>query len=288
MKYFPSPFSLLVTSMGLNLALAAGMVWSWCREPEARAATAPMQAPRPAPAPQKAASTFSKKQPFHWKELESPDFATFIQNLRGIGCPEPTIRDIVSGELTDIYEQKLQELTMNSDGRTGSVGGPRHAAELQALQSRLKEEKSRLLGTLLASSPAQPSGLKMTDTSSTQPVQTTTATDMATHAAAMIPAAFMVGNAPGQNNNPQVLSETVSDTTLPPATAAALNQMRSDFATSMQNAGTANPESAAYRQRWRQSMIQSNEQFARMYGGEAFVRTQIQGVQASLGAKTGP
>ncbi len=282
MKRLPSRLSVLMVSMGLNLVLAVGMVWSWCREPVVRTVSVSTPAQRAAPAPQKAASTFSQRPPFQWRELESPDFATFIKNLRGIGCPEPTIRDIVSGELTEIYEQKLQGLAVNANGRTGGV----HAAELQ---SRLKEEQSHLLGTLLAASPTQTSGLTMTETSNTQAVQATAASGTASHATtAMIPAAFMVGNAANQNNNAGTLSATVSDTTLAPTTAATINQMRSDFASSLQNAGTADPESAAYRQRWRQSMIQSNEQFSKLYGGEAFVRTQIQGVQASQGAQTRP
>src|SRR5437899_11283857 len=35
---------------------------------------------------------------FHWREIESADYRTYIANLRKIGCPEATIRDII---LTD-------------------------------------------------------------------------------------------------------------------------------------------------------------------------------------------
>ena len=34
---------------------------------------------------------------FHWAQIESEDYKTYIARLRSIGCPEPTIRDIISG-----------------------------------------------------------------------------------------------------------------------------------------------------------------------------------------------
>jgi hypothetical protein len=36
---------------------------------------------------------------FHWSQVESADYATYVSNLRAIGCPEPTIKSIVSDEL---------------------------------------------------------------------------------------------------------------------------------------------------------------------------------------------
>jgi len=36
---------------------------------------------------------------FHWSQLESTDYATYIANLRAAGCPEQTIRDIISADL---------------------------------------------------------------------------------------------------------------------------------------------------------------------------------------------
>lgn len=40
-----------------------------------------------------------------WAALESKDFATFISNLRAIGCPDQTIRRIVTGEVRELIDQ---------------------------------------------------------------------------------------------------------------------------------------------------------------------------------------
>jgi hypothetical protein len=37
--------------------------------------------------------------PFHWRQLESTNYPAYVANLRKIGCPEQTIRDIVSADV---------------------------------------------------------------------------------------------------------------------------------------------------------------------------------------------
>jgi hypothetical protein len=49
-------------------------------------------------------------KPFHWSQIESPDFATYVANLRSIGCPEATIRDIVAAEMKEIFDEKRRAL----------------------------------------------------------------------------------------------------------------------------------------------------------------------------------
>ena len=48
-----------------------------------------------------AASTFNT--PFHWRQIESTNYQTYIANLRRIGCPEQTIRDIITADLHAVY-----------------------------------------------------------------------------------------------------------------------------------------------------------------------------------------
>src|SRR3954462_879248 len=36
---------------------------------------------------------------FQWASVESPDYREYIANLRAIGCPEETIRDIVIADV---------------------------------------------------------------------------------------------------------------------------------------------------------------------------------------------
>ena len=48
------------------------------------------------PAPNR--DTDDKTTPFRWGRIESKDYAPFVRNLRGIGCPEDVIRDIIATE----------------------------------------------------------------------------------------------------------------------------------------------------------------------------------------------
>ena len=40
-----------------------------------------------------------RRQFFSWREVESDDYPTYIANLRDIGCPEQTIRDIIIADV---------------------------------------------------------------------------------------------------------------------------------------------------------------------------------------------
>jgi hypothetical protein len=61
-----------------------------------------------------ATTQFEKKpaesKPFNWKQLESADYRTYIRNLRHIGCPEPTLRAIVTADVNAIYQARSQKL----------------------------------------------------------------------------------------------------------------------------------------------------------------------------------
>lgn len=46
-------------------------------------------------------------QSFSWSEIESDDYLELIENLRSIGCPNATVRDIVLGRAADDYDDEL-------------------------------------------------------------------------------------------------------------------------------------------------------------------------------------
>ena len=47
---------------------------------------------------------------FSWRELESADYHQYIANLRSIGCPEQTIRDIIIADVNKIYAAREKSL----------------------------------------------------------------------------------------------------------------------------------------------------------------------------------
>ncbi len=94
---------LALVSLGVNLVLAA--VWlstSQQYSVKLTAANASAQALTNATV----TNNFIRRQPFAWREVESPDYPTYIGNLRFIGCPEQTIRDIIIADVNALYARK--------------------------------------------------------------------------------------------------------------------------------------------------------------------------------------
>jgi hypothetical protein len=48
-------------------------------------------------------NTLVRQQNFVWSDIESDDYAVFIRNLRWIGCPESTIRDIIVADVNQLF-----------------------------------------------------------------------------------------------------------------------------------------------------------------------------------------
>ena len=55
-------------------------------------------------------------QSFDWKQIEAADYPTYIENLRAIGCPEETVRDIITADVAGLYEER--EVTAGQPGST--------------------------------------------------------------------------------------------------------------------------------------------------------------------------
>src|SRR3569833_3177351 len=48
-----------------------------------------------------------RRQAFSWPEIESSDYHVYIANLRRIGCPEKTIRDIIVADVNDLFAERI-------------------------------------------------------------------------------------------------------------------------------------------------------------------------------------
>ena len=102
--------------------------------------------------------------PFRWGELESDNYPTYIQNLRRIGCPEQTIRDIVTADLAHLYAQHRSDpqpqaaglLTQPKEGimHNGMQGSPnsRNTASAQDVSALV----TQLLGPGAETPPHEP------------------------------------------------------------------------------------------------------------------------------------
>jgi hypothetical protein len=54
-----------------------------------------------------------KTNQFHWSQIESPDYRLYIANLRAVGCPEMTIRDLIMTDVMRLYAQRRGKYAHN-------------------------------------------------------------------------------------------------------------------------------------------------------------------------------
>jgi len=47
---------------------------------------------------------------FDWRLVESEDYRTYVKNLRAIGCPDQTIRDVVTADLSQAFSVRRAEV----------------------------------------------------------------------------------------------------------------------------------------------------------------------------------
>lgn len=89
-----------------NLILALG--WFAAKRTAQSHATAALAATNAITATNGKTTVIVRRQFFSWQELESQDYPTYIKNLRQIGCPEQTIRDIIIADVTQMLTEKYR------------------------------------------------------------------------------------------------------------------------------------------------------------------------------------
>jgi hypothetical protein len=156
----------MTASVGLNVALAFVFVLFVARSRQSSTAVSPRAQLTPAPpikedvapAPETVSAT-PEKESFRWTQLESEDYRKYVSNLRSIGCPERTLRAIITAELDEVCAKRAAELKLKLDGlQTGSLEDRlKSISAQQALQVQLQQlsaAESARLSDLLGSSAA--------------------------------------------------------------------------------------------------------------------------------------
>jgi hypothetical protein len=160
--------TLLKVSIFFNLGLAGGLIFMllngqrWVVESAPQIVTETRTTVSKAAAATASASSSAEPEPFRWSQLDSKDYHVYVKNLRSIGCPEPTLRAIVSADVHAAYHQRIQALEQKLSVLANSPWSTRLAAynseqaleaELQQLPGAETAEIADLLGW--QSSPAQ-------------------------------------------------------------------------------------------------------------------------------------
>ncbi len=91
-----------------------------------------------------------RRQFFSWTEVESEDFRAYIKNLRSIGCPTETIRDLIVAEVTELFVKRSAAEAVLIDHPWWRLEPDEQAIVAAFERERnLEQEKNELLTQLL-------------------------------------------------------------------------------------------------------------------------------------------
>ena len=148
---------ILILSICLNLLLAAGY---WLKTKPAADATKPVRTEVSKVAEPAAAKTITNTRSvtqaaksLDWQSVESGDYKEYIANLRAIGCPEKTIRDIIIADVNELFKQRAKTEEAGTKRfeywKPGNPMAGLFDEETMAKNKELAAEKRELLKTLL-------------------------------------------------------------------------------------------------------------------------------------------
>ncbi len=93
---------------------------------------------------------------FKWESVESSDYKQYIANLRAVGCPEQTIRDIIVTDVERMYAQRMAKASPSApmnywEAPIRPVAWNQKNAEYTSIQA----EKDRVIRELLGIDPQE-------------------------------------------------------------------------------------------------------------------------------------
>ena len=140
---------LLWVSLGLNIALAVMLVRFSPEVADRNASRAVTPPPIDAPKSYKT-NVVVRRQNFTWDEIESADFPSYIANLRAIGCPEATIRDIIVADVNQLFARRRATEVITAEQKWWrSEPDPEVTQAASEKLQALEAERRTLLSTLL-------------------------------------------------------------------------------------------------------------------------------------------
>ena len=140
----------LWVSLGLNIALAAVLLRNFPPVPMENHNAQGAKSMVVDPGGRYKTNVVVRRQNFTWEEIESADYSSYIANLRAIGCPEATIRDIIVADVNQLFARRraTQVVTAEQQWWRSEPDPDVTQAASEKLKS-LEDERRTLLTTLL-------------------------------------------------------------------------------------------------------------------------------------------
>ncbi len=147
---------LLTGSVGINIALGIAYLLKTQPSPtvEGPPARGPSNAHPPGQMVEKCVTNVvtvtTPLEPFDWRKVESEDYRQYVANLRAIGCPEKTLRDIIMADVTDLFRQRARTSSSNrfEYWKPGLLGNAFDEKRVAQQKEQAKERRDILAGLL--------------------------------------------------------------------------------------------------------------------------------------------
>lgn len=247
-------------SVFVNVVLIGLMGWfaQSARPPESKPMSVPSVVANDVPPSTLVETRGEPTGAFRWSQIESPDYRTYIGNLRGIGCPERTIRDLITADVDSLYAVRRDELTRKLGAVDSFITHPNARQELETGLQGLHAEEEQVLAVLLGS-----------EDGSTQIAGRTSAAS----------SGEATENAPV--SIPLVFQEIPPGIQLDARQIEVFNKLRQAFQADLE--GTSmDRNDPAYRKSWQEAQRRNDEQLQGMLGGEFFLDYQVQVANRSV------
>ena len=193
-----------------------------------------------------------------WEQLESADYRVYVANLRKVGCPEQTIRDIIIADVHSLYAPRYLAIQVKQAAFGTSQMGAQSGSEQtsEADSKRLRDDEESVLATLLGSQSGELlSADSMPEASSPpRPLRRDT-----------------VGQAVSM---PLVFQRVDPALRLDRAQTEILDDLRQRFVEEI-GGPNQNPNDPAYLERWKAAQSKSDDLLQTFLGGEFFVNYQF-------------
>jgi hypothetical protein len=143
-------------SLGLNACLVVTLAFLWAWPAPVLPIAVPERVPRlaaPPPVAESAAALPAVTPPAwpRWGDVASTNFLTYRDNLRAVGCPEKTVRDILRAEINDWFLRRRQPWVDALQPRFWELaaGGSDAFEEVEERLEVFRKERDALLSEVL-------------------------------------------------------------------------------------------------------------------------------------------
>lgn len=285
-------------SLGLNLLALAGLGLTLSSLPPAR--NSYEESPSIPLRHVAAAKVAPAAAAFHWDQLgDARDYPAYVANLRAAGCPEATLRDIVSGDVARAFalQRRCRGLDGSGDGPwsraretqlvTALVGTATHVDDTLAMAHRQEAIPTATAETAVAANDF--------DQAASRPVVAPAPT-----AAAGMPPTTMreqsAANTPARlpaPHYPVVYQDAVAAAPqLSAAEQAVIARVQQQFVADIGGLNQ-NPQDPAYRARWQTAQQLADDALRANLGAQFYLNSRLQQYfrnfqQQILSAGTGP